>query len=78
LFAPNNGQQAVLQQLEAQNIPLSIGSRRLSPEKMGALWDTTLAKSKQMQTDGTWKGWKDFYSHMDTLSNTEKFLGISL
>jgi hypothetical protein len=78
LFAPNNGQGAVLQQLEAQNIPLTIGSKKLSPEKIGELWDATLAKSKQMQTDGTWKGWKNFYSYMDTLSNTEKFLGISL
>jgi hypothetical protein len=78
LFAPNNGQQAVLQQLQAQNIPLSIGSRKLNPEKIGELWDATLTKSQQMQANGTWKGWKDFYGRMDTLSNTEKFLGISL
>ncbi len=70
--------EAVLQRLIDQEVPISIGSRDLSVEQMRELWEAVKRKFTQMQADGTWNGWTDFYNQMSTLAEAESFLGVSL
>ncbi|HAZ43758.1 MAG TPA: hypothetical protein DDW76_27695 [Cyanobacteria bacterium UBA11369] len=79
MFAKRKGEkEAVLQGLIDRQVPISIGSRDLSVEQMRELWEAVKRKFTQMQADGTWNGWPDFYNQMSTLAKAESFLGVSL
>jgi hypothetical protein len=76
--ARKRGDLAVLEELFTQGVPLSIGSYDLSVEQMRELWEAVRRKSAQMEADGTWQGWKNFYNQIPTLADAERFLGVSL
>jgi hypothetical protein len=78
VFAQKGEEVPVLEQLKNTGVSLSIGSRKLSPEQMQKLWDAVKNQHTQMRNDGSWKGWKDFYNQISTLSDAERFLGVSL
>jgi hypothetical protein len=78
VFAQRGEEASILERLIDAEVPLSIGSKKLSPEQMQKLLNEVRKQYVKMKADGSWKGWKDFYNEMSTLSDAERFLGVLL